>query len=137
MAAGVAVATSMSPRTARGSCRRLRMRTGGHAYEAKKKEDLTLIYNQIAEELRGQYLLTYTPDMLDKEGGYHKIPLKANKSDLTVATREGYYAAGWGRLRNNAGLRIGDQPVADLRMGSSRLIPVTSSVTTLKWPRSA
>jgi len=69
-------------------------RTGGHAYEAKKKEDLTPIYNQIAEELRGQYLLTYTPDVVDKEGGYHKIALKANKSDLTVATREGYYAPG-------------------------------------------
>jgi VWFA-related protein len=69
-------------------------RTGGHAYEAKKKEDLTPIYNQIAEELRGQYLLTYTPDVLDKEGGYHKIALKANKGDLTVATREGYYAPG-------------------------------------------
>ncbi len=69
-------------------------RTGGHAYEAKKKEDLTAIYDQIAEELRGQYLLTYTPDVLDKEGGYHKIALKANKGDLTVATREGYYAPG-------------------------------------------
>jgi len=69
-------------------------RTGGHAYEAKKKEDLTPIYNQIAEELRGQYLLTYTPDVLDKEGGYHKIALKAIKGDLTVATREGYYASG-------------------------------------------
>jgi VWFA-related protein len=69
-------------------------RTGGHAYEAKKKEDLTPIYNQIAEELRGQYLLSYTPDVVDKEGGYHKIALKANKSDLTVATREGYYAPG-------------------------------------------
>jgi VWFA-related protein len=69
-------------------------RTGGHAYEAKKKEDLTPIYNQIAEELRGQYLLTYTPDLVDKEGGYHKIALKAIKSDLSVATREGYYAPG-------------------------------------------
>jgi hypothetical protein len=69
-------------------------RTGGHAYEAKKKEDLSAIYNQIAEELRGQYLLTYTPDVMDKEGGYHKIALKANKGDLTVATREGYYAPG-------------------------------------------
>jgi VWFA-related protein len=69
-------------------------RTGGHAYEAKKKEDLTPIYNQIAEELRGQYLLTYTPDVVDKDGGYHKIALKANKGDLTVATREGYYAPG-------------------------------------------
>jgi VWFA-related protein len=67
-------------------------RTGGHFYEAKKKDNLDEIYGQIAEELRGQFLLTYTPDVVDKEGGFHKIVLKANKDDLSVVTREGYYA---------------------------------------------
>jgi VWFA-related protein len=69
-------------------------RTGGHAYEAKKKDDLDAIYKLISEELRSQYLLTYTPDKVDNDGGFHKVALKANKSDLTVATREGYYAPG-------------------------------------------
>jgi VWFA-related protein len=67
-------------------------RTGGRFFEAKKKDNLEEIYGQIAEELRGQYLLTYTPDVVDKEGGFHKIALKANKDDLIVVTREGYYA---------------------------------------------
>jgi VWFA-related protein len=67
-------------------------RTGGRYFEAKKKDSLEEIYGQIAEELRGQYLLTYTPDLVDKEGGFHKIALKASKDDLTVVTREGYYA---------------------------------------------
>ena len=67
-------------------------RTGGRFFEAKKKDSLDEIYSQIAEELRGQYMLTYTPDLVDREGGFHKIVLKANKDDLTVATREGYYA---------------------------------------------
>jgi VWFA-related protein len=67
-------------------------RTGGRFFEAKKKENLEEYYNQIAEELRGQYLLTYTPDVVDKEGGFHKVALKANKDDLQVVTREGYYA---------------------------------------------
>jgi VWFA-related protein len=69
-------------------------RTGGRFFEAKSKDKLDEIYGQIAEELRGQYLLTYTPDGLDKEGGFHKIALKANKDDLTVVTREGYYGPG-------------------------------------------
>jgi VWFA-related protein len=69
-------------------------RTGGRFFEARKKDSLDEIYSQIAEELRGQYLLTYTPDMVDNEGGFHKIALKANKEDLTVVTREGYYAPG-------------------------------------------
>jgi len=67
-------------------------RTGGRYFEAKKKEGLDEIYGQIAEELRGQYVLTYTPDVVDKEGGFHKIALKASKDDLVVVTREGYYA---------------------------------------------
>jgi VWFA-related protein len=67
-------------------------RTGGRYFEAKKKDNLGDIYGQIAEELRGQYLLTYTPDITDKDGGFHKIALKANKDDLEVVTREGYYA---------------------------------------------
>jgi VWFA-related protein len=66
-------------------------RTGGHFFEAKKKDALEDIYNQIADELRGQYLLSYTPDQVDTEGDFHKIVLKAKKDDLTVATREGYY----------------------------------------------
>jgi VWFA-related protein len=68
-------------------------RTGGRFFEAKKKDNLDEIYTQIAEELRGQYLLTYTPDVVDKEGGYHKVALKANKDDLVVVTREGYFAS--------------------------------------------
>ena len=69
-------------------------RTGGRYFEAKKKDSLDEIYGQIAEELRGQYLLTFAPDMVDSEGGFHKIALKANKDDLTAVTREGYYAPG-------------------------------------------
>jgi VWFA-related protein len=69
-------------------------RTGGRYFEAKKKDNLDEIYGQIAEELRGQYLLTYTPDVVDNDGGFHKVALKAGKDDLIVVTREGYYAPG-------------------------------------------
>jgi VWFA-related protein len=67
-------------------------RTGGQFFEAKKKDNLDEIYNQIATLLRQQYLLTYTPDKVDTDGEFHKILLKTDKSDLTVYTREGYYA---------------------------------------------
>lgn len=68
-------------------------RTGGQYFEARKKENLEQIYSDIAVLLRQQYLLTYTPDKADNEGGFHKIALKSDKNDLTVYTREGYYAA--------------------------------------------
>jgi VWFA-related protein len=72
----------------------LATRTGARYFEAKKKENLDDIYNQIAQELRGQYLLSYAPDKTDDDGAYHKISLKAKKDDYIVITREGYYAPG-------------------------------------------
>ena len=79
---------------AKKNMEKIAARTGGRYFEAKKKDELEAIYGQIAEELRGQYLLTYTPDAADNQGGFHKIALKASKDDLTVVTREGYYAPG-------------------------------------------
>jgi len=70
----------------------LAARTGGHAFEAKKPGDLDAIYKLIDEEIRAQYLLTYTPDKMDEEGGFHKVELKAKKEDVFVSLPEGYYA---------------------------------------------
>ncbi len=67
-------------------------RTGGMFFEAKKKESLDDIYGLIAGALRQEYLLTYTPDKEDTDGDFHKIALKTDKPDLTIITREGYYA---------------------------------------------
>ncbi len=67
-------------------------RTGGQYFEARKKDNLEEIYGLIAGALHQQYLLTYTPDQVDTDGDFHKIVLKANNSELTVITREGYYA---------------------------------------------
>jgi VWFA-related protein len=69
-------------------------RTGGRFFEAKKKDSFDEVYAQIKEELRGQYLLTYTPDKASggDSDGFHKISLKPKDDKLTVVTREGYYA---------------------------------------------
>jgi VWFA-related protein len=69
-------------------------RTGGRYFDTKKKQDLDEVYGLISDELHGQYLLTYTPDKEDNDGGYHKVELKAKNNDLTVITRAGYYAPG-------------------------------------------
>jgi VWFA-related protein len=65
--------------------------TGGRFFEAKKKESVDDDYAQIAEELRTQFMLGYTPPK-DQSTGYHSIHLTAKKKDLTVQTREGYYS---------------------------------------------
>jgi VWFA-related protein len=65
--------------------------TGGRLYEVSKKLAIDQIYDSIAEELRTQYNLGYTPDKGD-EGGYHKISLATKQKELVVQTRDGYYA---------------------------------------------
>jgi VWFA-related protein len=65
--------------------------TGGRFFEAKKKDSVDDIYAQIAEELRTQFMLGYTPPK-DQSSGYHSIHLTAKKKDLTVQTRAGYYS---------------------------------------------
>jgi VWFA-related protein len=70
---------------------RISKETGGRLFEVSKKQPVDQIYNQIADELRYQYELGYTPDRADLTG-YHKIHLAVKQKDLEVQAREGYYA---------------------------------------------
>jgi len=71
---------------------RLSRETGGGFFEVSKKESIEKIFDQVEEELRNQYSIGYTSDQPDASGKYHKIQLTTKKSDLTVQTRDGYYA---------------------------------------------
>jgi len=71
---------------------RISKETGGRLYEVSKKEPIDQIYSSIAEELRTQYSMGYTPDKESASAGYHKITLEARRKDLSVVTRDGYYA---------------------------------------------
>jgi VWFA-related protein len=70
---------------------RISKETGGRLYEVSKKETVDQIYASIAEELRTQYSLGYTPDKANDSPGYHKISLTAKEKNLAVQTRDGYY----------------------------------------------
>ena len=74
--------------------------TGGRLYEVSKKQAIDQIYDSIAEELRTQYNLGYTPDKTNTEIGYHKISLATKQKDLVVQTRAGYYAEEKAALSN-------------------------------------
>jgi VWFA-related protein len=69
---------------------RISKETGGRMFDVSKKETVDQIYQQIQEELRNQYNLSYTPDSAGS--GYHKIHLATKQKDLTVQARDGYYS---------------------------------------------
>ncbi|ABF42993.1 von Willebrand factor, type A [Candidatus Koribacter versatilis Ellin345] len=66
-------------------------KTGGRMFEASKKENVEAIYAQIAEELRSQYVLAYTPDHSSADAGYHRVTVAAKDKELKIQTREGFY----------------------------------------------
>ena len=71
---------------------RISKETGGRFFEVSKKEAVGEIYSSIVEELRTQYSMGYSPDKDSAASGYHHVQLQVKRKDVTVQTREGYYA---------------------------------------------
>ena len=71
---------------------RISKETGGRFFEVSKKETVGEIYSNIVEELRTQYSMGYTRDKDSAASGYHHVQLAVKRKELTVQTREGYYA---------------------------------------------
>ncbi|MBZ5529983.1 MAG: VWA domain-containing protein [Acidobacteriia bacterium] len=70
---------------------RISKETGGRLFEVSGRHPVDKIFSQIEEELRGQYSLGYTSDRAEL-AGYHKIHLQVKQKDMTVQSRDGYYA---------------------------------------------
>ena len=68
--------------------------TGGDFFEVKKKENYPDVYKQIADELRQQYRLGFTPSPSESRAGFHSIELRTHQGDQDVLTRAGYYGKG-------------------------------------------
>jgi VWFA-related protein len=66
--------------------------TGGRVIKVNNARDTAAAFRQIADELRTQYLLGYTPSNDRHDGSYRKIRVKANNGDYKVQARRGYYA---------------------------------------------
>jgi VWFA-related protein len=67
--------------------------TGGLCFFPFKAEDLTQSFENIANELRHQYMILYRPEPLKNDGLYHTVDIKVRgRKDLVVRARKGYYA---------------------------------------------
>jgi VWFA-related protein len=70
---------------------RIAQETGGRFFQVSKKDTVDDVYASIAEELRTQFILGYTPPK-DQSSGYHSITLTGKRKEETVQTRAGYYS---------------------------------------------
>lgn len=71
---------------------RLAEETGGRVFLPDRFDQLDTVYQQVADELRSQYVIFYTPTDPAKDGRYRAIRVKVKQPQLHVTTRFGYYA---------------------------------------------
>ena len=71
--------------------RRLASATGGRVFYAKEYDDLGEVYDEIEEELRSQYLLTYYPQGVGKDRGWRDVDVDVEPRSLTPRTLTGYW----------------------------------------------
>jgi VWFA-related protein len=66
--------------------------TGGKAYFPLKLDDLASDFQKIGEELRSQYVLSYTPTNPVLDGTYRRVRVEMTDKKYKARTRQGYFA---------------------------------------------
>src|SRR5260221_5067922 len=73
--------------------KKLASETGGRVIDVGNKADkLKEAFDQIAQELRSQYNIGYTPSNAALDGTFRKVEIHTTKKDYKIQARSGYYA---------------------------------------------
>jgi len=72
------------------SLRRLADETGGGYFELDKTSELASTFTRVAQELHSQYVLGFTPNVLD--GKLHKLTVRVKGPGMTARARKSYLA---------------------------------------------
>jgi Ca-activated chloride channel family protein len=72
--------------------KKLSEETGGGYFELKKTDDLGATFTRVAQELHSQYLVGFSPEVLD--GKLHKLEVRIKKPGMSPRTRKSYIAIG-------------------------------------------
>jgi len=67
--------------------------TGGRAFFPFQVEDMAQSFENIANELRHQYNISFRPEPLKTDGLFHNVDVRVKgRKELVVHVRKGYYA---------------------------------------------
>lgn len=75
-----------------GALQKIAEETGGRVVQVKRDRNLGAAFEEIAQELRSQYSLGYTPARARSLGGFRRLRIKTVRNNLNVQARSGYYA---------------------------------------------
>jgi len=77
-----------------GTLKRYAEATGGRAFFPSKPQDFKKAFDAIQEELRSQYILSYSSSNAMKDGSYRALKITVpNQKNLKVRAKKGYYAS--------------------------------------------
>jgi len=71
---------------------RIAEETGGRIFMPDGFDQLDKVYQQVADELRSQYVIFYTPTNSSRDGSYRSVRVKVLQPDFHATTRFGYYS---------------------------------------------
>ena len=72
----------------------LTVATGGRLYKPTSFDTLDSTYAEVADELRHQYALYYTPLNKTRDGSFRRVRVEITTPSYTATTRVGYFAPG-------------------------------------------
>lgn len=72
--------------------RRFAQETGGISFHPFQARDLEQSFANIANELRHQYFILYSPSNFVNDGTFHKLRIRTQVKNTLVRVRRGYYA---------------------------------------------
>jgi Ca-activated chloride channel homolog len=72
--------------------RKISDETGGGYFELTRASDLAPTFTKVAQELHSQYVIGFTPTLLDNK--VHKLVVKMKQPGMTAQARRSYLAAG-------------------------------------------
>ena len=88
------ISTNRSGRSENGdrTLRRFATETGGISFHPFQARDLQQSFANIANELRHQYFILYSPSEFTNDGSFHTIEVYTGLRNSNVRVRSGYYA---------------------------------------------
>src|SRR5579883_205227 len=65
-----------------GVLKKMSDETGGHTYKVDRRNPLDKVFQELQDEMRSQYSISYTPTNDVKDGSYRKLDIKLSNKDL-------------------------------------------------------
>jgi Ca-activated chloride channel family protein len=70
----------------------LAARTGGRIFSPLQDKEMKDVYGQVARELKNQYIITYIPKNLERDGRLRHVKVFLARPGYSARTRDAYYA---------------------------------------------